>query len=56
MDELSNPSGPRKESVNNHCREFMQMIKVLSLLLVFTLLVLVCAIETVTELLLKWDA
>ncbi|XP_062110399.1 mediator of RNA polymerase II transcription subunit 11-like [Humulus lupulus] len=27
MDELSNPTGPRKEFVNNHCREFMQMIK-----------------------------
>lgn len=28
MDELSNPSGPRKEFVNNHCGEFMQLIKV----------------------------
>ncbi|CAK9156859.1 unnamed protein product [Ilex paraguariensis] len=27
MDELSNPSGPRKELVNNHCGEFMQLIK-----------------------------
>ncbi|GFZ03303.1 hypothetical protein Acr_15g0019110 [Actinidia rufa] len=26
-DELSNPSGPRKELVNNHCAEFMQSIK-----------------------------
>ena len=28
MDELANPSGPRKEFINNHCREFMQLIKV----------------------------
>ncbi|XP_059624620.1 mediator of RNA polymerase II transcription subunit 11 isoform X2 [Cornus florida] len=27
MDELSNPSGPRKELVNNQCGEFMQLIK-----------------------------
>lgn len=27
MDELSNPSGPRKELTNDHCREFMQLIK-----------------------------
>ncbi|KAJ4829057.1 Mediator of RNA polymerase II transcription subunit 11 [Turnera subulata] len=27
MDELANPTGPRKEFINNHCREFMQMIK-----------------------------
>ncbi|KAI3928520.1 hypothetical protein MKW98_024121 [Papaver atlanticum] len=27
MDELSNPTGPRVEVVNNHCREFMQSIK-----------------------------
>ncbi|BBH09511.1 Expressed protein [Prunus dulcis] len=27
MDELANPSGPRKEFINNHCREFMQLIK-----------------------------
>ncbi|XP_050214374.1 mediator of RNA polymerase II transcription subunit 11 [Mercurialis annua] len=27
MDELAAPTGPRKESINNHCREFMQMIK-----------------------------
>ncbi|KAF3450710.1 hypothetical protein FNV43_RR06799 [Rhamnella rubrinervis] len=27
MDELANPTGPRKEFVNNHCREFMQLIK-----------------------------
>jgi hypothetical protein len=29
MDELANPIGPRKELVNNHCLEFMQLIKVL---------------------------
>lgn len=27
MDELANPMGPRKEIINNHCREFMQLIK-----------------------------
>lgn len=27
MDELANPSGPRKELVNNHCSELMQLIK-----------------------------
>lgn len=27
MDELANPAGPRKESINQHCREFMQSIK-----------------------------
>lgn len=27
MDELANPTGPRKECINNHCREFMQLIK-----------------------------
>ncbi|XP_057968289.1 mediator of RNA polymerase II transcription subunit 11 isoform X2 [Malania oleifera] len=27
MDELSNPIGPRKEMVNSHCGEFMQLIK-----------------------------
>ncbi|KAK6233668.1 hypothetical protein QUC31_006074 [Theobroma cacao] len=27
MDELANPTGPRKEFINNHCREFMKMIK-----------------------------
>ncbi|KVH88174.1 Mediator complex, subunit Med11 [Cynara cardunculus var. scolymus] len=27
MEEFSNPSGPRKELVNNHCSEFMQLIK-----------------------------
>ncbi|KDP20679.1 hypothetical protein JCGZ_21150 [Jatropha curcas] len=27
MDELASPTGPRKEFINNHCREFMQMIK-----------------------------
>lgn len=26
-DELSNPSGPRKDLVNKHCAEFMQSIK-----------------------------
>ncbi|XAR64698.1 hypothetical protein NMG60_11008479 [Bertholletia excelsa] len=26
-DELSNPSGPRKDLVNNHCAEFMKSIK-----------------------------
>ncbi|EEF43790.1 conserved hypothetical protein [Ricinus communis] len=27
MDELAAPTGPRKEFINNNCREFMQMIK-----------------------------
>ncbi|KAJ8751827.1 hypothetical protein K2173_026021 [Erythroxylum novogranatense] len=27
MEELANPTGPRKEVINNHCRDFMQMIK-----------------------------
>ncbi|KAF8414174.1 hypothetical protein HHK36_002173 [Tetracentron sinense] len=27
MDELSNSTGPRMEFMNNHCREFMQLIK-----------------------------
>ncbi|KAK8664913.1 hypothetical protein V6N13_084682 [Hibiscus sabdariffa] len=27
MDELANPTGPRKEFINNHCLEFMKMIK-----------------------------
>ncbi|GAA0160218.1 hypothetical protein Leryth_024732 [Lithospermum erythrorhizon] len=27
MEELANPGGPRKELVNNHCSEFMQLIK-----------------------------
>ncbi|CAI9105910.1 OLC1v1004937C1 [Oldenlandia corymbosa var. corymbosa] len=27
MEELASPSGPRKETVNNHCIEFMQLIK-----------------------------
>ncbi|KAJ4980992.1 hypothetical protein NE237_031829 [Protea cynaroides] len=27
MDELSNSTGPRMEILNNHCREFMQLIK-----------------------------
>lgn len=28
MEELASPSGPRKDFVNSHCREFMQSIKV----------------------------
>ncbi|XP_057515874.1 mediator of RNA polymerase II transcription subunit 11-like isoform X1 [Amaranthus tricolor] len=27
MDEIANPAGPRKELLNNHCGEFMKMIK-----------------------------
>ncbi|OAY25863.1 mediator of RNA polymerase II transcription subunit 11 [Manihot esculenta] len=27
MDELASPTGPRKEFINNHCSEFMHMIK-----------------------------
>uniref|UniRef100_A0A2P2JC22 Mediator of RNA polymerase II transcription subunit 11 n=1 Tax=Rhizophora mucronata TaxID=61149 RepID=A0A2P2JC22_RHIMU len=27
MDELANPTGPRKEFISTHCRDFMQMIK-----------------------------
>ncbi|KAL4386993.1 hypothetical protein GQ457_09G001070 [Hibiscus cannabinus] len=27
MDELANPTSPRKEFINNHCLEFMKMIK-----------------------------
>ncbi|XP_019176045.1 PREDICTED: mediator of RNA polymerase II transcription subunit 11-like [Ipomoea nil] len=27
MEELANPSGPRKDLINNHCSEFMQLIK-----------------------------
>ncbi|XP_038688754.1 mediator of RNA polymerase II transcription subunit 11-like [Tripterygium wilfordii] len=27
MDELASPTGPRKEFINNDCREFMQLIK-----------------------------
>ncbi|CAF2371687.1 unnamed protein product [Brassica napus] len=27
MEELASPSGPRKDFVNSHCREFMQSIK-----------------------------
>ncbi|KAL9237044.1 hypothetical protein vseg_011634 [Gypsophila vaccaria] len=27
MDELGNPTGPRKELLNNHCGEFMKLIK-----------------------------
>ncbi|KAI4318868.1 hypothetical protein MLD38_032527 [Melastoma candidum] len=27
MDELASPLGPRKELINNHCGEFMQLIK-----------------------------
>ncbi|ESQ50687.1 hypothetical protein EUTSA_v10022907mg [Eutrema salsugineum] len=28
MDELASPSGPKKEFINSHCREFMQSMKV----------------------------
>lgn len=28
MDELANPSGPRKELVNSHCNEFIELVKV----------------------------
>lgn len=28
MDEMANPTGPRKELINSHCLEFMQLIKV----------------------------
>lgn len=28
MEELASPSGPKKEFVNSHCREFMQSMKV----------------------------
>ncbi|XP_011086224.1 mediator of RNA polymerase II transcription subunit 11 isoform X2 [Sesamum indicum] len=27
MDEMANPSGPRKDLVNSHCTEFMQLVK-----------------------------
>ncbi|XP_059309379.1 mediator of RNA polymerase II transcription subunit 11 isoform X2 [Lycium ferocissimum] len=27
MDEMANPSGPRKELIDSHCSEFMQLIK-----------------------------
>ncbi|KAL6520511.1 Mediator of RNA polymerase II transcription subunit 11 [Orobanche hederae] len=27
MEEMENPSGPRKELVNNYCTEFMQLVK-----------------------------
>ncbi|KAL3850917.1 hypothetical protein ACJIZ3_012799 [Penstemon smallii] len=27
MDEMANPSGPRKEIVNSHCSEFIQLVK-----------------------------
>ncbi|GJT91424.1 mediator of RNA polymerase II transcription subunit 11-like protein isoform X1, partial [Tanacetum coccineum] len=27
MEEFSNPSGPRKELVNSHCSEFIQLMK-----------------------------
>ncbi|GFP96051.1 mediator of RNA polymerase ii transcription subunit 11 [Phtheirospermum japonicum] len=27
MEEITNPSGPRKELVNNYCNEFMQSVK-----------------------------
>jgi hypothetical protein len=29
MDELASPVGPRKDLVQNHCLEFMQLIKVI---------------------------
>lgn len=29
MEEMASPSGPRKELVNSHCNEFMQLVKVL---------------------------
>lgn len=32
MDELANPTGPRNEFINNHCREFMQLMKVFTYL------------------------
>lgn len=37
MDELASPTGPRKEFINNHCSEFMHMIKVsiLEMILIF---------------------
>jgi mediator of RNA polymerase II transcription subunit 11 len=31
MDELASPVGPRKDLVQNHCLEFMQLIKVILL-------------------------
>ena len=34
MDEIANPAGPRKELLNNHCGEFMKMIKVSFFILV----------------------
>ncbi|KAI3466526.1 hypothetical protein Pfo_023189, partial [Paulownia fortunei] len=33
MDEMANPSGPRKELVNNHCNEFMQLVKDIQMML-----------------------
>ncbi|KAL9996830.1 putative mediator complex, subunit Med11 [Helianthus debilis subsp. tardiflorus] len=30
MEEFSIPSGPRNELINNHCSEFMQLIKIKS--------------------------
>lgn len=33
MDELANPSGPRKELLNSHCSEFMKLIKDIQLAL-----------------------
>jgi hypothetical protein len=33
MDELASPVGPRKDLVQNHCLEFMQLIKVILSLL-----------------------
>nr|DAD44756.1 TPA_asm: hypothetical protein HUJ06_002986 [Nelumbo nucifera] len=35
MDELSNSTGPRIEILNNHCREFMQSIKVCIFLVIY---------------------
>lgn len=32
MDEMASQSGPRKEIANNHCSEFMQLIKVVNFL------------------------
>ncbi|KAF5728883.1 mediator of RNA polymerase II transcription subunit 11 [Tripterygium wilfordii] len=34
MDELASPTGPRKEFINNDCREFMQLIKAISFILI----------------------
>jgi len=47
MDELASPVGPRKDVVQNHCLEFMQLIKVLVsqksiYCLVYTYILTVC--------------